>query len=80
MTRNNLTNEEAEKRYEAGVNNSTVVQNADVIFSTQWKYEFTQIQVSLINLILKYVYCTYTQTVNEFQLFVFRKLNEYALG
>ncbi|KAJ6642170.1 Bifunctional coenzyme A synthase [Pseudolycoriella hygida] len=44
MERNGLTMEEAEKRWQVGVDSSTVVQNADVVFSTQWKHEFTQIQ------------------------------------
>lgn len=47
MERNGLSQDEAEKRWHAGVDNYTVVQNADVVFATQWKHEFTQIQVSI---------------------------------
>lgn len=50
MERNELSFEEAEKRWRAGVDNYSVVQNADVVFATQWKHEFTQVQVSLIKL------------------------------
>lgn len=46
MSRNDLSYEEAEKRWQAGADNYTVVQNADVVFATQWKQDFTQIQVS----------------------------------
>lgn len=53
MERNNLTLEEAEKRWQAGIDNYTVIQNADVVFATQWKYEFTQTQVGLVYLFIK---------------------------
>lgn len=58
MERNNLNHDEAEKRWQAGIDNYSVVQNADVVFATQWKHEFTQIQVSpnlnFDEIILKY--------------------------
>lgn len=44
MQRNGLNHDEAEKRWKAGIDNYAVVQNADVVFATQWKHEFTQIQ------------------------------------
>ncbi|XP_037035462.1 bifunctional coenzyme A synthase isoform X1 [Bradysia coprophila] len=44
MERNGLSHDEAEKRWQAGIDNYTVVQNADVVFATQWKHEFTQVQ------------------------------------
>lgn len=47
MQRNGLNHDEAEKRWKAGIDNYAVVQNADVVFATQWKHEFTQIQVSI---------------------------------
>lgn len=46
IERNELSYEDAEKRWLAGIDNYSVVQNSDVVFATQWKHDFTQVQVS----------------------------------
>lgn len=58
MERNKLTYDEAEKRWKAGIDNYSVVQNADVIFATQWKYDFTQVQVSQIRFLFCFLFCS----------------------
>jgi phosphopantetheine adenylyltransferase / dephospho-CoA kinase len=44
MNRNNLTEDEAKARIAAQVKNSVVVANSNVVFSSLWSYEYSQIQ------------------------------------
>ena len=45
MERDGLTEEEAQRRMAAQPTNSEYIQQANVIFSTQWEPEYTQKQV-----------------------------------
>lgn len=47
MERNLLTEEEAIKRVAAQVDNETVVKHSNVVFSSMWSYEFSQLQVHM---------------------------------
>lgn len=44
MERNNLTEDEAKLRIASQVKNSVVVANSNVVFSSLWSYEYSQIQ------------------------------------
>jgi phosphopantetheine adenylyltransferase/dephospho-CoA kinase len=44
MNRNNLTEDEAKARIAAQVKNSVVVANSNVVFSSLWSFEYSQIQ------------------------------------
>ena len=48
MNRDDLTEEEARRRMAAQPTNSEYIQQANVIFSTQWEPEYTQKQVWII--------------------------------
>ena len=48
MDRDGLTEEEARRRMAAQPTNSEYIQQANVIFSTQWEPEYTQKQVWII--------------------------------
>ena len=49
MARDGLTEEAALKRMAVQPSNSEYVQHANVVFSTQWEPEFTQIQVCCLH-------------------------------
>ena len=44
MERNNLNQNEAQARIDSQMNNSIVVANSNVIFSSLWSYEYSQVQ------------------------------------
>lgn len=44
MERNNLTEEDAKARIASQVKNSVVVENSNVVFSSLWSYEYSQVQ------------------------------------
>lgn len=44
MQRNQLTEEEAQKRVSSQLDNTEIVRKSNVVFSSQWSEEFTQIQ------------------------------------
>jgi dephospho-CoA kinase len=48
MERDGLTEEEARRRMAAQPTNSEYIEQANVIFSTQWEPEYTQKQVLII--------------------------------
>ena len=45
MDRNNLTEEEANKRLNSQLSNKERVQRSNVVLCTLWEYEYTQTQV-----------------------------------
>ena len=45
MERDGMPEEAAEKRLAAQISNQNVVDHGNVVFSSQWEYEFTQKQV-----------------------------------
>lgn len=47
MKRNLLTEEEAKTRISAQLDNYSVVQHSNIVFSSEWENEFSQIQVNL---------------------------------
>lgn len=45
VNRDNLTEEQAKQRVDAQPKNETMVKESNVVFSTQWSYEFSRQQV-----------------------------------
>lgn len=45
VNRDNLTEEQAKQRVDAQPKNEVMVKESNVVFSTQWSYEFSQQQV-----------------------------------
>lgn len=45
VNRDNLTEEQAKQRVDAQPKNETMIKESNVVFSTQWSYEFSQQQV-----------------------------------
>lgn len=46
MNRNKISQDEAIQRVDAQVDNETIVKNSNVIFSTLWSFDYSQMQVS----------------------------------
>lgn len=46
VNRDNLTEEQAKQRVDAQPRNETMIKESNVVFSTQWSYEFSQQQVT----------------------------------
>lgn len=50
MGRNNLTETEANRRIDSQIGNEMIVEHSNVVFSSQWGFDFSQQQVRLKNL------------------------------
>lgn len=48
VNRDSLTKEQAEQRVNAQPTNETMVKVSNVVFSTQWSYEFSESQVKFL--------------------------------
>lgn len=46
MERNKLSETEAKQRINAQTDNNTIIKYSNVVFSSQWSYEFSQMQVN----------------------------------